>query len=335
MKIIIQITIVALLGTNAGAYAQSLEKKVDSLIQPFLQEYPGIQIAISRNSEMVLTKSYGYADLAKKTPLENLDLFRIYSVSKLVTTTALLQLVEKGLIDPEKPIESYIPTWRESKVNPYKTKITPLSLAMHRSGLRHYSGLHEVYDCQQCDNVDQAVDIFEDSYLLFEPGTQRSYSSWGYVLLSKLVEAVAQVPYGTYVDRNILQPSGMHDTHLFDRQKVWRIARAYEMDGDKIIDVSYANPSCKFGAGGYISNATDLIKFAMAFHNAKLISPPMMKLAMEGDISNSIFITGGVSAGGRAILGINVDSGDAVVILGNQRGSSFDKILFETLNLLN
>ena len=113
--------------------AQPVESKIDDLIQPLLSDYPGIQIAISKGDKVLLTKSYGYSDLAKQTPLENNDRFRIYSVSKLITTVALLQLVEKGLIDPEKPIDKYITTWDESKINLYETKITPMHLAMHRS----------------------------------------------------------------------------------------------------------------------------------------------------------------------------------------------------------
>lgn len=262
--------------------AQTLESKIDDLIQPLLSNYPGIQIAISKDDKILLTKSYGYSDLAKQTPLENNDRFRIYSVAKLITTVALLQLVEEGLLDPEKPIDNYITTWDESKINPYKTKITPMHLALHRSGIRHYSDLKEVYSCQQCYNMDEAIDIFKDSYLLFEPGTQRSYSSWGFVLLSKLVEAVAQKPFSSYVDEMIFKTVNMDNTYLYDRQQVQPLTRAYEWNGEKYIDVSFVNPSCKFGAGGFVSTAKDLTKFSVTFFDGKLISSEMIKLAIEG-----------------------------------------------------
>ena len=148
------------------------------------------------------------------------------------------------------------------------------------------------------------------------------------------MEAVAQKPYGSYVDEMIFRTANMDNTYLYDRQQVQPLTRAYERDGEKFIDVSFANPSCKFGAGGFVSTATDLTKFSKAFFDGKLISPEMIKLAIEGDVSNSIFITGGVSAGSRAILGINVKTGDSVVILGNQRGTSFDKTLEEVFKLL-
>jgi CubicO group peptidase (beta-lactamase class C family) len=315
--------------------AQSLEHQVDAAIKPLLKEYPGIQIAVGSNDSIILEKSYGYSDLAKKMPTENDDLFRIYSISKLITTIGLLQLMENGQLDPDETIETYIPSWDETRINPWPTKITPRHLALHRSGIRHYSGIDEVYTSQQCNEVKEGVSFFDQSYLLFEPGTQKSYSSWGYVLLSRLIEIVADTSYQEYVKTRIFDPINLQHILLYDRSRLMREAHIYERDQRGAYqDVTFVNPSCKFGAGGFISNAADLVKIGMAFNDGQLISPEMVKLAMEGDISNNIFIVGGVSAGSRAILGINIITGHSMVILGNQRGPSFNGIVEEILTNL-
>jgi len=325
-----------LIMNNVVLLEQSLDQKIDNIVTPLLQEYPGVQIAIGQNDRITFQKSYGISDLSKKARLTNDELFRIYSISKFITTIALLQQVEKGAINPDKPIVDYIPSWDESKINPWNTKITPLHLATHRSGIRHYTGLDEVYSSQQCYEVDEAVSIFDRSYLLFEPGTKKAYSSWGYVLLSKLIEEVTGISYCEYTRKYIFEPTSLSNIVLYDREKILPEAHIYEKDKNgNYIDVSYVNPSCKFGAGGFISNAKDLVALGMAFYSEKLISQDMVQLAVAGDVTGQIFMIGGVSAGARSLLAIDMKTGRTIAILGNLRGAPFEDIVTELFNTQN
>lgn len=330
------ITIGLLIMNSLVLQAQSLDPKTDSIAASLLQDYPGVQIAIGQNDTITFQKSYGVSDLARKTPVTNDDLFRMYSISKFITTIALLQQVEKGAIDPDKPIVNYIPSWDESSINPWETKITPRHLALHRSGIRHYTGLDEVYSSHQCYEVDEAVSIFDRSYLLFEPGTQKSYSSWGYVLLSRLIEIIANTPYNEYVQNQIFNPINLQQVTFYDQRKVMREAHIYENNKTgRYEDVTYVNPSCKFGAGGFISNAKDLVVLGMAFYSGKLISQDMVQLAIAGDVTDHIFMVGGISAGARSLLAIDMRNGSTIAILGNQRGAPFEDILKELFKTLN
>src|SRR6267378_3950851 len=131
------------------------------------------------------SEGFGYADLEERVPVWPTTKFRIGSISKPLTATALVQLVEAGKLDLDAPVQKYVPSFPEKGA-----VITTRMLAGHLAGIRHYQG--DEFNIQKhYANVLDGVKIFENDPLVSPPGTKFNYSSYGYNLLSAVVESAA------------------------------------------------------------------------------------------------------------------------------------------------
>ena len=169
----------------------------------------GATVVVVKDGKVLLEKGYGYADVAKKTPMDPQEtLVRIGSTSKLFTWTAVMQQVEQGKIDLDRDINTYldfkIPT---APGHP----ITMRDLMNHRAGFEE--GLKDVL------STDPNALLSTEQYLkrhprplLFPPGQVPAYSNYGAALAGYIVQRVSGEPFESYIDRHILQPLGMHHT---------------------------------------------------------------------------------------------------------------------------
>src|SRR5262245_32364877 len=236
---------------------------------------PGAQIAVSRGGRIAWSESFGCADLELDVPVRPVTRFRIGSVSKPVTATAIGLLVEEGKLDLDAPVQKYVPAFPK-KAWP----ITTRQLAGHLAAIRHYEG-DEFAIRDHYATVSAGLAIFERDALLFEPGTKFSYSSYGWNLISAVIEAASGEPFLAFMQRRVFAPAGMTHTSADEVAPIIPgRARFYTRDEKTgaVLNADYVDNSYKWAGGGYISTAEDLVAFANSLLEGRLLRPETLPL---------------------------------------------------------
>jgi CubicO group peptidase (beta-lactamase class C family) len=190
-------------------------KKIDSFLQLQVntQNIPGIAIAVTRGDRVIYKKGFGVADISSGKPLQPFHNFHIASISKTFAATAVMQLAEKGRIDINNTLATYLPHF-SMKDDRYRI-ITIKQL------LNHTSGMPDVDDYEWEKNVidDGAAERFTktlaDSQLISEPGKEFHYSNIAFDIMADLVARVSGKTFEAYVKDNILMPLGMRKSSFF------------------------------------------------------------------------------------------------------------------------
>ena len=221
---------------------------------------PGLSVAVAVDGEVVWSEGFGYADVENKVPVTSLTRFRIASISKPVTAAALGLLIQEGKLDLDAPVQRYVPSFPQ-KPWPVTTRL----VAGHLGGIRHYDG-DEMLSAMRYPSVTAALAVFANDSLLHQPGTKYSYSSYGWNLLSAVVEGAAQENFLRYMRERVFEPLGMHSTIAEHTDSIipWR-ARFYQRGRDgRLMNAPYVDNSVKWAGGGFMSTAEDLVRFGSA-----------------------------------------------------------------------
>ena len=261
-----------------SAQAQSLPDAKLQAIEQMLAEkmaedqIPGLSIAIVMEGQVAWSKGYGMADLENQVPAKPTTAYRTASIGKTITATAVMQRVERGAIDLDAPIQRYCPRFPEKR-----WPITARHLLSHTSGIRHYGGPNneqELFNTKHYDNVGEALEIFENDSLLFEPGTAHQYSTFGYNLLGCVVEGASGTDFMSYLRQHIFEPAAMTATRDDDPSAVIpNRAAGYLMSEEGTLqNARQVDMSSKLPAGGFITTAPDLARFAAAVMSHQLVS---------------------------------------------------------------
>ena len=243
---------------RARAHALACQKLAPSI--------PGFALAVAVDGKLVWSEAFGYADLEARVAATPATQFRIGSVSKPLTADAVAQLYESGKLDLDAPVQRYVPTF------PQKSGvITTRLLGGHLAGIRHYQG-DEFTLNQRFPNVTAALAIFQNDSLVAPPGTRFSYSSYGFNLISAVVEGASGEQFLAYMSRHVFKPLGMTSTAP-DRNDSLMINRTqfYELtEGGRFVVTPRVDNSYKWAGGGFLSTAEDLVRFG----SAHLTPPP-------------------------------------------------------------
>jgi serine beta-lactamase-like protein LACTB len=237
---------------------------------------PAIQAAVSVNGRIVWSAASGMADLEHEVAATSTTRFRIGSVSKLITATAAMRLHQDGSLDFDAPIQRYVPEFPDNG-----HPITARQLAGHLAGVRHY-GQNDYVNSVHYDSVTASLASFSGDPLRFEPGSRYLYSTFGYTLLSAVIEGASKQSYESYVQRAVLDPAGMSRT-LLDKPAPIILGRAgcYERSGDVTVEnASQIDLSDRWAAGGFLSTAEDLVRFADATMAARLVGARELDLML-------------------------------------------------------
>ena len=228
---------------------------------------PGLSIAVGIDGDVVWAEGFGLADLENRVPVTPLTKFRIGSVSKAVTSVAVGQLVESGALDLDVPVQTYVPRFPEKR-----WPITTRLVAGHLAGIRHYRGA-EFESARHYATVAGGLTIFADDSLLFEPGTRWSYSSYGWNLVSAVVEGASSQPFLAYMRREVFERAGLSDmvADQVDSLVMFR-TRYYQKAGDgAVLNAPYVDNSYKWAGGGFLSTPGELVELAFALFDEELI----------------------------------------------------------------
>lgn len=259
---------------------------------------PGTLLRVVHRGELVHENVQGHADIAQGRPLATDSIFRIYSMTKPITSVALMMLVEDGRLQIDDPVHKYIPQWKNLGVyqgGTLKTGFltTPPSRPMLVIDLlRHTAGL--TYGFQLNTNVDAAyrqlhigaiektdvtlegmIDLLAQVPLEFSPGDWWNYSVATDVL-GWLVQVISGKPFEDFLAERIFGPLGMEDTGFFvPAEKAHRFVTCYTRDAKGAMVVQdqaetspfLAPPAFVSGGGGLVSTAADYQRFAEALRS--------------------------------------------------------------------
>jgi CubicO group peptidase (beta-lactamase class C family) len=266
---------------------------VDSIITDFItrRNIKGASVAITRDSKLIYAKGFGWADEETETSVEPRHVFRIASVSKLITAVTIMKIAEEGLISLNDTVfgpdgilnDSIYLNYNDKRIE----KITILNLLNHTSGWNNKKDdpLFQSLSIARKMNVKPPADIktiiqyYLQKNLYYNPGTKYSYSNFGYAVLGQVIEKVTGMNYEDYVQFAILHPLGIYDMHIGkssfkDRYKNevcyyvnGRNSGYYSMNGSgNSVTNNYTGNNIELlsAAGGWVASAPELMKFIVA-----------------------------------------------------------------------
>lgn len=310
--------------------AQEKLEQARAVVNEMLNVYPGISVAVGQGDEIIWSEGFGYADVATKKEVTPESKFRYYSLSKSITGMALAKLVSENKLDISKPVTDYISNLPDS----YK-RVTIVQLIGHTAGVRHYNkGEWMKISASNCKSAKEALNVFINDPLEFEPGTKSQYSSFGYVLLSALVEEVSGQLYYDFVQSELLHPLGIRDIapdqsgdalqnqvscyDKWDRKKL------------KAKESPSVNNTCKFGGGGLVGTAPALVKLHLAMLNGKIVEGQYRDQyynSITNNAGESVSYAFGIGVGEKDGMKYHSHSGSAV-------GANCVLIIYPSSNLV-
>lgn len=233
-------------------------------------------VAVSRNGELVYTRSVGFTDVGKGFPADEHSLYRIGSISKTFTSVMVMKAVEKGKISLDQTIGKYFP------MVPNAEKITVGQLLQHRSGIHSFTDNPDYLTwCTQPKTREELLAIIAGGKSEFEPGSKAAYSNSNYVLLSILLEKIYRKPYGRLLKKQITKPLGLKYTALggkIDPEKNQSLSYKYDHGWKSEPETDISVP---LGAGGIVSTPSDLVKFSDALFGGKVVSAKSLAQMMD------------------------------------------------------
>jgi serine beta-lactamase-like protein LACTB, mitochondrial len=191
--------------------------------------------------------------------------FRIGSTSKPLTSAGAALLYEQKLLDLDASIQKYVPEFPDKGVT-----ITTRELLGHLGGIRHYNQEDESRPEDAYRSVAESLKRFEYDPLVAPPGTKYSYSTYGYVLVSAAMEKAAGEGFLSFMRDRVFHPLGMKDTVADENEKIIpNRTRWYNVMADRTYRNSeYQDLSYKWAGGGFLSTASDLVRFGSAMLKA-------------------------------------------------------------------
>lgn len=228
---------------------------------------PGLAVGVVHGGDLVWAAGFGVADLEARTPVTPETTFRLGSVSKLFTATAILQLRDAGKLRLDDPIVRHLPWFSIRTEFAAAGPITVEHLLTHTSGLPR-EGPFPYWTTHDFPTVEQLRTALPSLAALAPPGESYRYSNLGMALLGQIVEAASGEPWANYVGRHILAPLGMTRSSAHpDPEQIAGLARAYTRkfpDGSRRLMDFYETRAIA-PAAAVVSTVADLARFA-AFH---------------------------------------------------------------------
>ena len=306
---------------NPGLYTDNAYDKAINACRELLQDqvqdqYPGYVIAVAKDNQLLWKEGFGFANIEKKIPMSADDELRSYSVAKNWTSTAAIKLVEAGKLDFQSKLKDLI-----SDIPFAWDEITVYQLGTHHSGIRHYRDDQEAANPGNCQTIDQALELFKNDPLVHQPGKEYLYSTWGYVVLSKVIAEVSGETYLQAMNELVFNPASMKVG--FAGQTTPGIQYYNLNPATNSWILSDANPSCKWGGGGLIATVESLVHFDQAMLQGILVNSDMTNLVLEPN-PDSIAITHGISEGGWASVYTDMRNGISIAFMANARGKTME-----------
>ena len=259
--------------TGFAGYSQAIDKtKLDAYFDTLAKhdKFMG-SVAVSRDGELIYTKSVGFADIEKGLKANKDTKYEIASISKTFTATLIFIAIDEGILSLDQTIDKYFPEIDNAG------KITISHLLYHRSGIFDDNSFTD--HANQPGTAQETLERIVNARTDFKPGTKAKYGNLNFILLSYILEKIYQKPFPEILEEKIIKPIGLKNTYCVNKNNdnayksykyAWEIEpgnNAYGWEKEPGIDLSVL-----LGAAGIVSTAVDLVLFSDALFNGKLIS---------------------------------------------------------------
>lgn len=243
------------------------------------QNLPGLSVAVGTGGEIVWAEGFGFADLEQRVPVSPSHRFRVGTASKMLTSAAVGKLLETGQLALDEEIQTHVPEFPRKQ-----WPVTLRHLMGHLAGVGTDSGDEGPLFSEHCERPVEAFEFFADRELRAQPGSEYRYSSYGWIVVSAAVEAASGQPFLTFMREQVFDPIGMRDTRdesltkaIPDRATFYfpRFAADPRYGPDLVRDLDL---SCYSGASVFLSTPSDLVRFALAVNDGKLLQPATVQL---------------------------------------------------------
>jgi CubicO group peptidase (beta-lactamase class C family) len=243
-------------------------------------QIPGCQIAVMVKGKLVWSESFGYTDLENNIKVTSDTKFRVASVSKPLTAMALGKLIDANKIDIDTNIRTYLPEYPQKKY-----KITARQLGTSTSGIRHYTSNDVQFNTENYETVLEALKPFKNDALLFEPDIKYLYSSYGWVLLSAVMEKASKTSFFELM-QSTWDDLGMNNTTFdFPNKTIDQKSKFYIYNKKQQRKLApYENRSYMYAGGGYLSTAEDLVQMGNQLINSDFISKETKQLLTKSHL---------------------------------------------------
>src|SRR5262245_23322812 len=243
------------------------------------QNLPGLSVAVGVGGDIVWAEGFGWADLENRVPVAPNLRFRIGTASTVLTSAGAGLLLEKGRLKLDEEIQKYVPEFPEKE-----WPVTLRQVMGHVAGIRSDGGDEGPLFTVRCERPIEGLQAFKDRKLLFEPGTQFRFSNYGWILVSAAVEAAADEPFLTFMQKQVFEPLGMTDTRADSAiESIPNRVTPYfpRFAGDPRYGPDLMRPldySCYAGSSVFLSTPSDLVRFGIAMNTGRLLQPGTVKM---------------------------------------------------------
>ncbi|MCB0517590.1 MAG: beta-lactamase family protein [Lewinellaceae bacterium] len=248
--------------------SQEVTDKLDNYLKAYLtNRYFSGAVLVAQKGKILLRKGYGMANDEQGIPVLPETKFRIASLTKSFTAMAVMQLEEAGKLSLEDKLQQYLPTY------PRGGDITLFQILHHTSGIPDLLAFPAYWEkLQDTCTAAEAVEIFKNQPLNFEPGSQWEYSNSNYVLLGYIIENITGQGLPDYFEQHIFKPLGMKNTGWEGAMPIETFgATGYQLQAQSRVAMPPVNMSVNHGAGALFSTVDDLYKWDRALYTEKLV----------------------------------------------------------------
>ena len=261
---------------QSTAITTEMRAQIDQILSSnFDPTGPGYSLLIAQGDQVLYQNTSGLANLELGTTMTSDHVFKIASLTKQFTAVAILQLMESGKLNLDDRLSKFIPIHS-------KFPVTIEHLLTHTSGIPNHTN-QPYWSAEIAKNdlsIDDQIDLFSKDTLLFEPGTDYSYSNTGYMLLGKIIEVVSGKTYASYVNEFLFAPIALENTTYNSNSKIIRNrASGYSKVDDGYQNATYLSDFIPYSGGGLVSTVKDFFQWHRSLQAGKLISKSNLDLA--------------------------------------------------------
>lgn len=239
------------------------------------QHIPGMSVAIVWKDHSTWTRGFGLADVENDVPATSGTVYRIGSMTRMITAVAVLRLVQSGRLGLRASVRDYVPELPDKGV-----PITVEHLLSQQSGLRTCKSGDELFNKKHYRRLLDGLEVYKDDALMFPPGDRFLSTPYGFHLLGLVVERVTGEEFGVHLQTDLFAPLGMSATRLDDHSAViehraagYILRKDHSLRNSPFVDLSIRYPS-----DGLLSTVGDMARFAKAFLSAELLRPEMVEV---------------------------------------------------------
>lgn len=252
--------------------AQNLEPKIDQILREVFPdaEGPGGTALLVKDGEVLYHKAFGLANLELDVAMRPDYIFRIGSITKQFTASAILKLMEEGKLSLQDDITKFIEDYPT-----HGHTITVEHLLTHTSGIRSYTGLPKwtAEERKRDFTPKEMVDYFKNEPMDFAPGEQYRYNNSAYFLLGYIIEIVSGKTYAEYIHEHFFEPLGMEHSFYGNTSRIIEgRAAGYQQTNDQYKNADFLSMTQPYAAGSLLSNVTDLYTWYGAVMEGKVLS---------------------------------------------------------------